>query len=173
MVDLGDAVAGRDYLISSGLADPGRIGIFGASFGGWLTLMSLAIYPAIWAGGVSLYGPFSVSWMMPSGHLHDPIWEANRSPSRMTDRITAPVLLIQAGHDTVATIDEARRFLNALREQGNVCDLKVFHDDTHGLPRRTGEACVLVGEFFARHLAPPPANDLPTLRDSGVYEPGG
>jgi dipeptidyl aminopeptidase/acylaminoacyl peptidase len=49
--DTRDVVAGRDYLANEGLADPERIAITGASWGGYLTMTSMTGYPDRWVGG--------------------------------------------------------------------------------------------------------------------------
>jgi dipeptidyl aminopeptidase/acylaminoacyl peptidase len=51
-----DVLACRDFLVDSGLADPGRIAITGRSYGGYLTLASLAFSPGVFAAGVDICG---------------------------------------------------------------------------------------------------------------------
>jgi dipeptidyl aminopeptidase/acylaminoacyl peptidase len=51
--DVDGAVAGADYLVREHGIDPGRIGMYGISYGGFFTLMSLFRYPGVFAAGVS------------------------------------------------------------------------------------------------------------------------
>ena len=48
--------AAVDFLVSAGLADPGRIGVSGRSYGGYLTLVALAWFPELFAVGVDVCG---------------------------------------------------------------------------------------------------------------------
>lgn len=45
-----------DYLVSSGVADPKRIGITGGSYGGYMTMAGVTGYPDLFAAGVDLFG---------------------------------------------------------------------------------------------------------------------
>jgi dipeptidyl aminopeptidase/acylaminoacyl peptidase len=51
--DVDGAVAGVDYLAREHGIDPGRVGMYGVSYGGFFTLMSLFRYPGVFAAGVS------------------------------------------------------------------------------------------------------------------------
>jgi len=52
-IELEDIVAVRDHLVSIGVADPDRVVLAGASWGGYLTLLGLGLYPDRWAVGVA------------------------------------------------------------------------------------------------------------------------
>jgi len=52
-VELEDVVAVRDHLVETGVVDPARIVLAGASWGGYLTLLGLGLYPDHWAVGVA------------------------------------------------------------------------------------------------------------------------
>src|SRR5207237_8012235 len=54
--DLEDVARGATWLGDAKIADPGRVGAYGASYGGYLTLMSLALRPEQFAAGVSGVG---------------------------------------------------------------------------------------------------------------------
>jgi dipeptidyl aminopeptidase/acylaminoacyl peptidase len=54
--DLKDLVAGAEYLERRGVAGRGRIGVAGASYGGYMTLMAMTKTPECWAAGVSIVG---------------------------------------------------------------------------------------------------------------------
>ena len=51
-----DVRATVDYLIDAGLAEPGRIGLSGRSYGGYLTLAALASFPELFQVGVDVCG---------------------------------------------------------------------------------------------------------------------
>jgi len=52
-VDVEDLQSGVEYLIARGVADPKRVGIWGSSYGGLLTTMSLFTKPGVYAAGVA------------------------------------------------------------------------------------------------------------------------
>src|SRR2546426_536406 len=54
--DLQDEVAAAKFLEATGFVDAKRIGMYGGSYGGFMTLMALGKTPELWAAGVALYG---------------------------------------------------------------------------------------------------------------------
>ncbi|EHR53227.1 dipeptidyl aminopeptidase/acylaminoacyl peptidase [Saccharomonospora marina XMU15] len=53
LTELEDVAAVHDWAVSSGLADPARCVVSGASWGGYLTLLALGTQPQRWAAGVA------------------------------------------------------------------------------------------------------------------------
>ena len=143
--DTKDVVAGADYLAREGLADPDRIAITGASWGGYLTMTSLTQYPDRWAAGSAVV-PF-LNWF--TGHAnsredlqhwdlenfgdpekdHDLYYE--RSPFFFLDRVTAPVQMICGAHDVRCPASESIQAREALVVQGKECDLVLYEDEGH------------------------------------------
>jgi len=64
--DLKDEIAGVDFLKATGYVDPKKIGIFGGSYGGFMTLMAIGKTPDIWAAAVDEYGIINWSTMLKS-----------------------------------------------------------------------------------------------------------
>src|SRR5207247_159264 len=52
--DTADVAAGADYLKTLTYVDPDRIGVFGLSYGGFLTLQALTVDPTLWRAGVDV-----------------------------------------------------------------------------------------------------------------------
>lgn len=52
--DLADHVDGADYLVKEHMVDPKRIGIYGGSYGGFITLMALFVAPDVFGAGAAL-----------------------------------------------------------------------------------------------------------------------
>ena len=52
--DLDDVVDGARYLVDTQRVDPGRIGVYGGSYGGFITLMALFTSPDTFAAGAAL-----------------------------------------------------------------------------------------------------------------------
>ena len=56
MNDTADVAAGADYLKTLAYVDPDRIGVFGLSYGGFLTLQAMNTDPTLWRAGVNVAG---------------------------------------------------------------------------------------------------------------------
>ena len=54
--DLKDEIAGVDFLKATGFIDPKRVGIWGGSYGGYMTLMAIGKTPGVWSAAVDEYG---------------------------------------------------------------------------------------------------------------------
>jgi dipeptidyl aminopeptidase/acylaminoacyl peptidase len=144
--DTRDVVAGADYLVRKGIADPARVAVTGTSWGGYLTMTSLTQYPDRWAVG-SANVPF-LNWF--TGHAnsredlqhwdlenfghpekdHDLYYE--RSPFFFLDRISAPVQMICGTHDVRCPASESIAARDRLVELGKECDLVLYPDEGHG-----------------------------------------
>lgn len=144
-VDTADVVAGADYLIREGLADPKRIAVTGRSHGGYLTMTSLTQYPDRWAAGAAVV-PF-LNWFTSHANsrvdlqhwdlenMGDPernhdFWQA-RSPFFFLDRIQAPVQLICGANDPRCPASESIAAQQVLRALGKSVDLVLYPDEGH------------------------------------------
>lgn len=143
--DTRDVIAGADFLVDQGIADPARLAVTGRSWGGYLTMMCLTQYPDRWAGGSAVV-PF-LNWF--TGHAnsrkdlqhwdlenfghpekdHDLYHE--RSPFFFLDRIMAPVQLICGAHDVRCPPSESTQARDKLLELGRSCDFVLYPDEGH------------------------------------------
>ena len=148
--DTKDVIAGADYLVNKGIADPARIAVTGTSWGGYLTMTSMTQYPDRWAGGSAVV-PF-LNWF--TGHansrkdlqhwdlenLGDPEKDHDlyydRSPFFFLDRVAAPVQLICGAHDVRCPAGESIQARDRLVELGKECDLALYPDEGHGFLKR-------------------------------------
>jgi dipeptidyl aminopeptidase/acylaminoacyl peptidase len=168
-VDLADVVAGAEYLAREGLADPQRIAVMGASYGGYLTLMALASAPEAWGAGVSLVGIADLRTLYATTRESDarPYLEQQigtpgdnpqlydaRSPIRLVERIRAPVLLLQGANDPRVPLSEAETMAERLRAAGRSCELKVYPDEGHGFMHTANrlDSMRTALAFLRRHL---------------------
>ena len=152
------------YLRSRAEVDPKRIGLWGGSYGGYLTALGLARSSDLFAAGVDLHGVhdwnLEIRNWIPS---YDPqakpdgarvAWESSPLASIKTWR--SPVLLIQGDDDRNVPFSEMVRLVEALRKQGVEFQQLVFPDEIHDFltHRRWLEAYHAAADFFDRHLAP-------------------
>jgi len=144
--DLEDIARGAAWLGDQKLADPARIGVYGVSYGGYLTLMSLALRPDRFAAGVSVVGVVSWKTMVETtrgdlreymlGELGDPVNDADlyreRSPLTHASKIRAPLLVLQGENDPRVPRSEAEQVVKALRDGGKPHEYHVYPGEGHG-----------------------------------------
>lgn len=166
-----DLIDGVEWLIKQGIADPKRIGIMGASYGGYATLVGLTFTPDVFAAGVDLVGPSNLitlaksnpTWSGPLKSLHskrvgDPDRDAellkSRSPLFFVDRIKAPLLIGQGANDPLVKKSESDRIVAALRQANKPVDYVVYGDEGHDFvrPENRLHFCATTEAFLAKHL---------------------
>jgi dipeptidyl aminopeptidase/acylaminoacyl peptidase len=144
--DRDDIARGAAWLGDQKLADPARIGLYGGSYGGYLTLMSLALRPDRFAAGVSVVGVVSWKTMAETTRgdlrdyllreLGDPVKDADlyreRSPLTHASKIRAPLLVLQGENDPRVPRNEAEQVVKALRDGGKVHEYHVYAGEGHG-----------------------------------------
>ena len=164
-----DVVAGAHFLQTVPGVDAGRIGIWGGSYGGLLTALTLARNSDLFGGGVDLHGVHDWSQLMDElagkqatryekGDREEAIKVAfESSPDASVESWKSPVLLIQGDDDRNVpfqqTVDLARR----LRAHDVPFDELVIPNEIHGFLRsatwrRVDEA---TAEFLARTFKVP------------------
>jgi dipeptidyl aminopeptidase/acylaminoacyl peptidase len=166
--DLEDVVKGLDWLAKQRIADPKRVGIYGGSYGGYMTLMALAMYPDRWAAGVSVVGVVSWKSMYDTtrGDLReylvrefgDPTRDAeryrDRSPLTHVSKIEAPLLVLQGENDPRVPLSEAEQVVAAMRSAGKMHEYYVYKGEGHGFRTRENmiDSVRRAGEWFDRYL---------------------
>jgi dipeptidyl aminopeptidase/acylaminoacyl peptidase len=142
---------GVRYLIEQGIADSERIGIFGASYGGYATLAGLAFTPELYAAGVSYVGPSNLITLLDAlppywipiqqmflQRVGDPNDRAERerliyqSPLFYADHIEAPLMIIHGEKDSRVRQAESDQIVVALRESGHDVQYLLAEDEGHG-----------------------------------------
>jgi len=137
--DVEDAVA---QVVASGRADPKRLAIFGASYGGYAALMGAVRKPAMYRAVVSVAGdadlieslafsrredgadsPAYAYWC---GSMGDPRADlellVRSSPARRATEIQAPVLLIHGTEDSIVDPKQSKLMAKALKAAGKSCE---------------------------------------------------
>ena len=166
--DLSDAVR---WAIDRGYADPGRIAIFGGSYGGYAALAGAAFTPDLYRCAVSIVGPSSIlTWMdaipaywkpmlkMIHKRVGDPETDGamlrERSPLFSVDRIRIPMLIGQGANDPRVKQAESEQVVAALKERGVDVEYALYADEGHGLarPENRLDFYARTERFLARHL---------------------
>jgi len=153
--------AGR-YLRSRPDVDPARIGLWGGSYGGYLTALGLARASDLFACGVDFHGVHDWNLEFPGAlraedYAKQTKWARvafESSPLADLKTWRSPVLLIQGDDDRNVSFAQMVRLVEALRKQGVEFQQIVFPDEVHDFLThehwlRAYHAAV---EFFDSHL---------------------
>ncbi len=144
-----DITDGVEWLKKEGIADPERIAIYGASYGGYATLAGITYTPELYACAVDYVG---VSNMFTFMNTIPPYWEAWRkqmyemvgdpkvdslllreaSPVFFVDRIQVPLFIAQGATDPRVNKDESDQVVEALRARGVEVQYMVKDNEGHG-----------------------------------------
>jgi dipeptidyl aminopeptidase/acylaminoacyl peptidase len=149
-----DVLAAADHLVALGVADcPARIAVMGRSYGGYLTLASLAFSPGVFAAGVDICGMSdlvafyreSEPWIAAAavskyGHPErDRALLEDISPLAAVGRIEVPLLVVHGEHDTNVPVGESDRIVRALRRRGRPVEYLELASEGHVF--RRAESC--------------------------------
>jgi dipeptidyl aminopeptidase/acylaminoacyl peptidase len=164
-----DVVAGARYLQTLPIVDKERIGLWGGSYGGFLTAMGLARNSDIFKAGVDYHGVhdwsmFLNEWANLTGGALDPseppdykealklAWES--SPNAAISTWKSPVLLIHGDDDRNVPFNQTTDLVQRLRRQGVDFEQVVYPDDIHDflLWRNWVDSYKRTGDYFDRKL---------------------
>lgn len=153
--------AGRTLADMSGV-DGDRIGLWGGSYGGYLTAMGLSRASDLFAAGVDIHGVHdwnrTIQGFVPSYEPeHHPEWQRlafESSPLSTVDGWRSPVLLVHGDDDRNVPFNETVELVEKLRELGVEHELLIFPDEVHGFLRHENwlEVFRRSADFFERHL---------------------
>ena len=154
------------YLRSRSDVDPKRIGLWGGSYGGYLTALGLARASDLYAAGVDMHGVHDwnveIRNWIPTYNPDSPA-EAHAarvayesSPLASVGTWRSPVLLIQGDDDRNVQFSQMGELADALRRQGVHYEELVFPDEIHDFLRHKTwvTAYTAAARFFARELRP-------------------
>ena len=152
------------YLRSRPDVDPARIGLWGGSYGGYLTALGLARASNLFAAGVDFHGVHNWNVVIrnftPS---YDPEKQQDAariafesSPMASVKLWRSPVLLIHGDDDRNVPFSETVTLVEALRKQGVEFEQLIFPDEVHDFltHRRWLDAYHAAADFLERHLKP-------------------
>ena len=167
-----DVVAGAKFLQTLDNVDPQRLGLWGGSYGGFLTAMGLARNSDIFKAGVDFHGVHDWGIFLPmwaaeaeskNADVAPDIKEARElafksSPVASIANWRSPVLLIHGDDDRNVPFQQTTDLVEKLRNQKVVFEELIFPDEIHDLLRwsdwvRSYKSMV---DFFDRNLGPRP-----------------
>ena len=167
--ELDDAVAAADFLVHEAGVSAGRIGCWGGSYGGYMTMLAVAKAPEICDAGVSLYGVsdwdtfldqsqrklWNVRLIAKLGHPGDnPALYERSAAIRFVDQVVAPLLILQGQDDDGVVPEQGTSLYDALTAAGKDAAYVAYVGEGHGF-RHTGSVRDLyqrVEEHLSRHI---------------------
>jgi len=160
--EFSDVLGAGLFLQNHPNVDPNKIGLYGGSYGGYLTAMGLAKASNMFAAGVDIHGVYDwnnvIQNFIPSyNRLEDPEFTKlayDSSPIAHMEGWKSPVLLIHGDDDRNVPFSETVDKAEALRKNGVEFEQLVFPDEVHGflLHQNWVKAFEATFDFFERKL---------------------
>lgn len=161
-----DVEDGTRWLIDQGIADPNRICIVGASYGGYAALMGVATTPDLYQCAVSVAGVTDVEYLVKSsrrysnheivkkqvGEDYDALYQ--RSPISQAEKIKVPILLIHGTKDRVVRFRHSEEMFDELEDHDKNVELIELEDGDHYLSSNEHRLTTFkaLDRFLAQHL---------------------
>ena len=156
--EFNDVLGAGLYLRSRPDVDPKRIGLWGGSYGGYLTALGLARASNLFAAGVDFHGVHDWAAGLASDGI--PLDAAasrlafESSPLASVNTWRSPVLLIHGDDDRNVPFHQTVSLVQALRKQGVEFEELIFPDEIHGFltQKRWLQAYHATADFLGKHL---------------------
>lgn len=163
-----DLAASVDWLKNSGGADAKRIAVMGGSYGGYMTMAAVTLYPELWAAAVNTVG--IVNWEtflkntsgyrrrqreVEYGMLDKDIEFLRRiSPMAKVDKIKTPLFVIHGKNDPRVPYTEAEQVVKALKDRNAIVEYKLYTDEGHGISKLKNRLDLYprVADFLDRYM---------------------
>ena len=161
-------------------ADPNRIGMWGHSMGGYITLRSMVVDPdikagVIWAGVVANYPDLLTRWRRPNNNQpppslstarrwrtqlqeqygtpeENPAFYASISANTYLDDLSGPIQLHHGTADTSVPYEFSTTLADQLEAAGQPAEIFTYTGDDHNLSQGFGEAMARSVDFFDEHV---------------------
>lgn len=168
--DLKDVIAAKQFLVWSGYADPKRVGIFGGSYGGFMSLMAIGKAPDEFAAAVQLFG--IINWRTMYRDMDEvlkaylrslmgtpednPEGYDRASPLTYIANAKAPLLSLQGENDIRVPRGQAQEVNDILKAKGSIVETVFYPAEGHGFRKRENQLDSLkrTVEWFDRYLKP-------------------
>lgn len=166
-----DLTDGLRWAVAEGIADPARVVISGASYGGYAAMAGLVYTPDLYCAGINYVGVVDIASLVPkavpaarlywySTRIGDLSDAADRkrlydtSPVNFADRIRVPVLMAYGRNDPRVTIDQGYAIERALKKNNRAYQFLVEKEEGHGFRDEAKRIAFYreVDEFLKRHV---------------------
>ncbi|MEO7801674.1 MAG: prolyl oligopeptidase family serine peptidase [Ginsengibacter sp.] len=170
--DLKDCVWAKKWLADQAYIASNKIGIYGGSYGGFMSLAGIIQYPQEFNVGVDLYGvanwmrtlkSIPVWWESFRKALYDEMGDPstidsvrlyNISPLYNTDKIKTPLLVLQGSNDPRVLQAESDEIVAAAKKNGVPVEYVLFPDEGHGFIKKENQmkAASIALQFLDKYL---------------------
>ena len=166
-----DITDGVEWLKQQGIADPKRIAIYGASYGGYATLAGITFTPDLYAAAVDYVGVANLFTFMDTippywkpflDSMHEMVGNPEQdkellhaaSPVFFVDRIKTPLFVAQGALDPRVNKAESDQIVSALKARGVDVEYMVKDNEGHGFHNEENqfEFYSAMEQFLAKHL---------------------
>ena len=158
-----DVNAGADYLKTLPYVDPERIGIWGLSYGGFMTMQSILADPTLFRCAINVAGVGDWETWTTGGLILGRLGETpvtdpnlyNRSaPVKHLDKLQTPLLILQGTNDANVPFWETLKVIDTLEKLGKPFDMAIYPGEIHFFRRAfvLRDAWRRSDIFFARYL---------------------
>ena len=157
--DTADVAAGADYLKTLDYVDPNRIGVFGLSYGGFLTLQAMTVDPTLWRAGVNVAGvvdwaTYGAGYTTP--RLGTPVQNPEiyriSAPILHMDKLERPLLVLHGTNDRNVSFADSLRLFDVLIKLGKPFESQIYPGEIHFFRRDIvlRDAWKRIEDFFDR-----------------------
>jgi dipeptidyl aminopeptidase/acylaminoacyl peptidase len=165
--DFKDVMAGADWLVARGIADPNRLGIGGWSYGGYMAAWAVTQttrFKAAVSGApvIDMASEFGTE----NGSAYDEWFYGTpyeklegfikSSPMTFVKNVKTPTLLLQGENDTTDPIGQSQQFYRGLKRYGVESDLVLYPREPHGLreEKHLIDRLTRVLDWYDKYLTP-------------------
>ncbi len=167
-----DITDGVNWLIKEGIADPKRVAIYGASYGGYATLAGVVFTPDLYKCAVDYVGvanlftflraippywkPYlDMFYEMVGDPAKDSTLFVATSPVFHADKIKVPLLVAQGAKDPRVNVMQANQMVDELKKRGIEVEYMVKENEGHGFANEENrfEFYEAMEKFLAKHLS--------------------
>ncbi|MBN8480022.1 MAG: S9 family peptidase [Xanthomonadales bacterium] len=143
-----DVTDATKWAITSGVADPKRVCIYGGSYGGYASLMGAAREPDLYQCAIGAFGVYDLPMMFTRGDIQKSLYgteymrealgtdtteQAQNSPVNYAERIKAKVMLIVGGEDVRVPPEHGEKMRAALVKAGKAPEWLYYRTEGHGI----------------------------------------
>jgi dipeptidyl aminopeptidase/acylaminoacyl peptidase len=136
--DTADVASGADYLKTLGYVDADRIGVFGLSYGGFLTLQAMTVDPTLWRAGIDVAGvvdwaTYGAGYTTP--RLGTPVQNPEiydiSAPIQHMEKLERPLLVLHGTNDRNVSFADSLRLFDVLIKLGKSFESQIYPGEIH------------------------------------------
>ena len=169
-MDMQDIVVGTKLVKDRGYVEGDKIGMAGASYGGFMTFLAMTKVPDLWKAGAAIVGITDwkeqyelsdalfkdfVAEMMAGRPEDKPELYRDRSAINFVSQIRAPILIWHRANDSRCPVEPVKKFADQLRALGKPHEIHVVEGEGHGAQKTDNLVKQYKGvvSFLIRNLA--------------------